>query len=77
MIKHVDLHQLTGSDQVAGHLDVGLAGRGVAAGMVVHEYQGRRTSDDCNSKCFTLDALKGYRVCQWKAVDGLSPADEC
>src|SRR2546428_11496200 len=35
MIKHFDLEQLTGADQVASDFDVGLGRSGVATGMIV------------------------------------------
>ena len=35
MVEHFDLEQLAGTNEVARHLDVGLARRRIAAGMIV------------------------------------------
>jgi len=35
VVEHLDLEQLTGADEVAGNLDVGLGRRRVAAGVIV------------------------------------------
>src|SRR5262249_7442970 len=40
VVKDFNLEQLAGADEIAGDFDVGFAGSGVAAGMVVDEHDG-------------------------------------
>ena len=42
VVKHLDFQKLAGADQIARHLDVRLARRRVAAGMIVNEDNRRR-----------------------------------
>ena len=42
MIKHVDLEQLPGSDEVAGHPNISFGRSRVAARMIVDKHNGRR-----------------------------------
>lgn len=50
VVHKFDLKQLSGPHQVPGHFDVLLAGRGIAAGMVVHDHDGRRPGGNGRSE---------------------------
>ena len=39
MVEYVYLQKLSGSNEVAGDLNVGLRRRGVAAGMIMHQHE--------------------------------------
>lgn len=52
VVKNLDLQQLAGAHEIARDLDVGLARRRVAAGMVMDQHQGGGTFTDRRGKYF-------------------------
>jgi hypothetical protein len=68
MIVNGDFHVTTGVDQVAGQADIGLAGRGIAAGMVVDDDERGRPKLDGAGDDFAdmdgrfIDAARPHRL---------------
>ena len=50
VVKNLDLEELAGADEVAGDADVRLGRSWFAAGMIMHNYDGMSTGDDCQSE---------------------------
>ena len=53
MIEHFDFQKLSRTDQIAGHLDVGLGRLRFAAGMIMHQHNAVCGGDDGATKHFT------------------------
>jgi len=52
VVEHLDLEQVSGTDEIAGDADVGFGRGGIAAGMVVGEDDGMGTGGDGGTKDF-------------------------
>jgi hypothetical protein len=50
VVKNFDLEELAGADEIAGDADVRLGRIWLTAGMIVHNYDGMSTGDDCQSE---------------------------
>ena len=47
VVQHFDLQQLAGAYEVARDLEVGLRGRGIAAGVIMDRSEERRVGKEC------------------------------
>jgi len=74
MVKHLDLEQLPGPNQIAGHSNVCLAGRWIAAGMIVKKNERTARNADDRLEHFTRFHRAGMETAECDQIVTDDPA---